>query len=105
MQYKTICLQRIQKMPELYTRLLNSRSLLSEVERYATQPRTSHLDWMDQLATARPGSSESQIASEAMELALKDLEEALPSESAPDDSSPLSLDAAMAFISRHTPAA
>ena len=55
------------------------------------------------LCQARPGSDPSQIASEALEMALKELEDRLPSASPQNDHEPLSLDAAMAFIRRHTP--
>jgi hypothetical protein len=75
------------------------------VNLYASELKTSHEAWKEQLSGARPGSESSQIASEALELALKDLEERLPSESPPNDHEPLSLDAAMAFIRRHTPRA
>jgi hypothetical protein len=65
-----------------------------------------HEDRMDSLAQAKPGREESQIASEALELALEDLRDNLPSESVPDETGePLSLDAAMEFLRRHTPPA
>jgi hypothetical protein len=61
---------------------------------------------MKELAEARPGSNPSQLSSEAMELALNELEECLPPASPPGDDSmtTLSLDQAMAFLHRHMPA-
>jgi hypothetical protein len=47
------------------------------------------------------GSSPSQISSEAMERALKDLLASLPPESPQDEDETATLDAAMAFL--HTP--
>ena len=44
-----------------------------------------------------------KITSEALELALKDLEGHLPSESLPETGEPLSLEEAMAFLRRRTP--
>jgi hypothetical protein len=105
MQYKTMCLQMIQDRPEMYDQLLSSRTLLSALNHYANQLRTSHLDWKEELSKARPGSSETQIASEALEIALKELEDSLLPAFPQNDNDPLSLDGAMAFIRRHTPPA
>ena len=55
------------------------------------------------LADVGPGGG--QIASEAAETAIQELEASLPSASPPGEDSPLSLDAAMAYIRRHTPPA
>ena len=104
MHYKTICLQMIQDRPEMYDQLLRKRMLLPTLERYAVQLRTSHLEWKELLSQARPG-SESQIASEAMEIALKELEDSLPAAIPPGENEVLSLDAAMAFLNRPTPPA
>src|SRR5271166_6224573 len=101
MQYKTIVLELLRERTELHEQLRLARKLLPTLELYAQDLKTSHEAWKEQLSQARPGSDPSQIASEALEMALKDLEERLPSAS-PDDSHPLSLDAAMAYIRRHT---
>lgn len=102
MHYKTICLQMIQDRPEMYDSLLKNRTLLPTLERYASQLKTSHLDWRELLSQARPGSSESQTAGEALEIALQELEDSLPPAFPQDEDEPLSLDAAMAFITRRT---
>ena len=101
MQYKTIILELLQQRPEMHEQLRKERKLLPALELYAKELKTSHEAWKEQLSQAKPGSDRSQIASEAMEMALKDLEDRLPSGS-PDDSTPLSLKEAMAFIRRHT---
>ena len=104
MQYKTICLQMIQDRPEMYNRLLSQRSLLSTLDRLSSELRTSHQTWKGLLAQAKPGGSESQLASEALELALRQL--GLSSASPPPtDGEPFPLDDAMAYLRRHTPAA
>ena len=59
--------------------------------------------WKDLLSEAKPGSDASQIESEALELAIKELEDRLPSASKADEPEPLSLDQAMAFVASHTP--
>ncbi len=100
MQYKTICLQMIQDRPEMYNRLLSNRTLLPTLERFARQLRSSHQNWKERLLRAKPGSSDSQIASEALELALRQL--GLSSASLPpEEDQPFPLEDAMAFI-RHT---
>jgi len=50
----------------------------------------------------RPGSSQTQLASEAMEMALKELEDRLPSASPLEGSEAMVLDAAMMFRRRPT---
>ena len=105
MQYKTIVLELLQQRTEMHDQLRKDRKLLPALEFYARELKTSHEAWKETLSQAEPGSDPSQIASEAMELALQELEDRLPSESPQDDQEPLSLDAAMAFIRRHTPRA
>ena len=102
MQYKTIVLELLLTRPEMHEQLRKDRKLLSTVEMYARELKTSHEAWKETLGQERPGSDQSQIAFEALEMALKDLEERLPSASHPNDNEPLSLDAAMAFILGHT---
>ena len=105
MQYKTIVLHLLEERPQMHDRLRKNRLLLPTMERLANELKTSHEAWKDTLSQARPGSGASQIASEALEMALKELEDSLPSESPPDEDEPLTLEAAMAFLRRHTPPA
>ncbi len=102
MQYKTIVLELLQQRPEMHEQLRKDRKLLTTMESYARDLKSSHEAWKETLGQERPGSDQSQIASEALEMALKDLEDRLPSASHPSDNEPLSLDAAMAFIRNHT---
>ena len=104
MQYKTIILELLQQRPRMYNQLRKSRKLLLMVDRYARELRISHQACKDYLSQARPGSSPSQIASEALEIALWELETSLQAEFPPDDSEPLTLEDAMAFLRDHTPA-
>jgi len=102
MQYKTIILELLDQRPKMREELRQSRKLLPTLEFYASELRDSHEDWKDRLLQAKPESDPGQIASAAMELALKDLEDRLPSESNQGESEALSLDQAMAHLSRHT---
>ena len=101
MQYKTIILELLQQRPQMHERLRQERLLLPTMERYAMELRTRHLEWKEQLMERQPDSEPGQIASEAMEMALKELEDRLPPES-PESDGP-TLDAAMASVRRHTP--
>jgi hypothetical protein len=103
--YKTICQQLLEDRPAMHERLKQGKTLLTTVNRLAGELRTTHLALADQLMQANPGSDPSQISSEAMELALKELEAGLPSESPPDEDEMATLDAAMAFLHRPTPPA
>jgi hypothetical protein len=105
MQYKTIILELLQQRPGMHNQLRKSRKLLPTVEHYARELKTSHEAWKDLLSQTKPGSDQIQIASEALEMALKEVEDRLPSESPPNETEPFSLEVAMAFISRHTPPA
>jgi hypothetical protein len=105
MLYKTICLHMIQERPQMYDQLLSKRTLLPALNRLATELKARHEAWKEQLSQARPGSDPSQIASEAGEIALKELKDRLPAASSPDESETLPLDEAMAFLMRPSPLA
>jgi hypothetical protein len=102
MQYKTIVLELLRERTELHEQLRRTHQLLPTLENLATELKASHDTWKETLVRAKSDSEPSQIASEAMELALKDLEERLPSSSPPEDGEPLSLDQAMAFVRNRT---
>ncbi len=108
MQYKTIVLGMLQEQyPALHERLRVSRTLLQAMNDYAASLKRHHESWTDRLSMARPESDPIQIASQALELAIEDLRDDLPSNSPPSGSEaePLSLDALMAFARIHTPPA
>jgi predicted nuclease with TOPRIM domain len=95
MHYKSIVLELLEDRPRLKERLQRERQLLLTLEIYAQELKAGHEAWKTRLTHMRPESSPLQIASEALELALSDLEQRLPSESNADDET-FSLDAAMA---------
>jgi hypothetical protein len=104
MQYKTIALALIQERPELYEHLRSGKMLLTAMDAYAIELKASHEHWKDQLSQARPGRDPRQVSSEAMELAIEDLQARLPSAS-PRDEAELMIEGAMAFLRSHTPPA
>jgi hypothetical protein len=98
MQYKTIVLEMLKERTELHEQLRLTRRLMPTLEACSKALKTSHEAWMETLAESQPQSSQAQISSAAMELALKELEDRLPSVSQASDPDPLSLDQAMAFV-------
>lgn len=103
MQYKTIVLELLKQRTELHEQLRLTRRLLPTLETCSLQLRASHLTWKAKLSKGNPGSDPSQIASEAMELAVKELEDRLPSVSQTDDHEAMSLDATIASVASRTP--
>ncbi len=105
MLYKTMVLELLHQRPEVQEQLRRTRRLLPTLELYARELKTRHEAWKELLSEAKPGSHPSQVASEALEMALKELKDRLPSGSPPDETAPPSLEGAMAFVRRHTPPA
>jgi hypothetical protein len=99
MHYKTIVLQLLEDRPRLHNQLQRERRMLKTVEQLALELKASHEEWRERLRQLRPRSDPAQIASEAMELAIEELQNRLPSESEADNDT-FSLDAAMAFLKR-----
>jgi hypothetical protein len=102
MLYKTIILELLRQQPQMHERLRRQRKLMATMESYAKELKQSHEAWMDLLAQARPGSNQNQISGEALAMALKNIQDRLPSESPPSEHETLFLDAAMMFIRRPT---
>ena len=101
MQYKTMALELLTQRAELYEQLRLTHRLLPSLETWAKELKASHEKWKETLAGAKPGSEPSQLASEALEMALKELKDRLPSASPRDEEEPLSLEKAMAFVQSH----
>lgn len=102
MQYKTIVLELLWERAALHEQLRQTHRLLPTLETLARELKASHETWNETLAKAKPDSQPSQIASEALEMAIKELEVRLPSVFPLDEGEPLSLDQAMAFVQSHS---
>jgi hypothetical protein len=103
MLYKTIVLELLQQQTELHEQLRLTRRLKPTLETWAKELKASHQAWKERLSQEKPGSDPIQIASEAQELAIQELQNRLSSVFSPlDYSESLSLDAAMAFVQSHT---
>ena len=101
MQYKTIVLELLEQQTELHEQLRITRRLLPTLETWAKELKASHEAWKETLLQAKPGSDPIQISSEALEMALKELEDRMPSASPQDENE--TLDQAMAYVRSHTP--
>ena len=104
MQYKTMTLELIKQRPKLYEQLRSSKTLLATMERYALILKASHEAWMAYLNGTLPNSDTGQVSSEAIDIAVKELEHHFDSASTPQEDE-LALDAAMAYVRLHTPTA
>lgn len=86
MQYKTIVLSLLEQRPALYTRLRRQRRLLEALELYSADLKTRHEGWKTRLGRDAPESDDAQLSAEALEIALKELQEHLPAGSPADGS-------------------
>ena len=103
MQYKTIVLQILEQHPEIANPLRSQRLLLPTLDLLAKALKSRHEAWMDRLNQAKPGSSESQIASEALEFALKELENQFSCRGCRRTAAKAEFWRKQAFIRRHWP--
>lgn len=102
MHYKTIVLGLLEQRPLLHEQLRQEHKLISTLEQYALQLKKLHESRKDELLQASPQSARPQISSEALELAIRDLEERLPTESPPKEDALLTLERAMTFVRNPT---
>ena len=102
MQYKTIVLELLQQQTEFHELLRTTRRLLPTLEICAQQLKDCHEAWKEILSQAKPDSDPSQINSQALELAIKDIEDRLLSLSPQDDGELPTLENAMAYLVGHT---
>ena len=81
MHYKTITLELIRDRAQWHEQLRLTRQLLPTMEQLARELREAHQQWTQTLTASRPESEPSLVSSEALELAVRELEERLPNES------------------------
>lgn len=106
MLYKTMVLELLQQNSTLHEQLRRSRQLMPTLDRCSLQLKTAHEALIAQLSQTRPACDPSQIASEALELALQELRAVLPTESPEsEDGATFPPDEAMASVCRRTPPA
>ncbi len=97
MHYKTIVMELLQNRPELHEKLRRSRTLLATLNLYSSQLKANHEAWMDRLSRVKLGSERSQLASEALEIAVQEMEDSLGTSNFLLETEAPSLDGPMAF--------
>jgi hypothetical protein len=88
MHYQSIVLELLEDRPQLRAHLKRQRRMLLAVESGVQTLKAIHENWKAELSRLRPDSAPSQIASEALELALAELTDRLPCESSVNDETP-----------------
>jgi hypothetical protein len=97
MHFKTIVLEILQNRPELHEKLRLSRTLLTTLNLYSHRLKANHEAWMDRLSRVKPDSERSQLASEALEIAVQEMEDSTGASDFLLETEAFSLDGAMAF--------
>ena len=87
MLYKTIILQMLEDRPAIYNRLKAERKSLATIEALASELKANQRVILADLKQANPRMDEQQLASQAMEMALADLESALDANTSPSPGS------------------
>ena len=77
MQYKTMILEMLRQRPRLHRTLKNRRAMPETLDLYANELKTNHLALVQSLSQTQPDTAPEQISSEALEIALKDMQERL----------------------------
>jgi hypothetical protein len=104
MHYKTIVLEMLQEQyPTLHEQLRASRTLLLTLDILASQLKAGHEAWTQRYCEVNPGKDRRQMAADALEPAIQDLRDRLPSEPDGTTAEYLTLDGAMSSILGHTP--
>ena len=83
--------------PKPSEKLRLSRALLTTLNLYSSHLKANHESWMGRLSRVKPGSERSQLASEALEIAVQEMEDSLGTSDFLLEPEPLSLDGEMAF--------
>lgn len=100
MLYKTMVLGLLEAQPVIRS----ENTLMLNLDLYSELLRSSHQAWIATLIQKRPGSNSEVIASEALELALADLQEHFQRESQAAGTGPLWIEAVMNTILSTNPA-
>jgi hypothetical protein len=103
MQYKTITLSLIEQRPQWHQQLQQSGTMQATLDHYANLLSQSHEQWKAELMGQRGESDSILLASEALELAMQDFQDNHLPAAANLSNETFNLDAAMAFVKRHTP--
>jgi len=102
MLYKTIVLELLQLEEEIYSILLRHRTLMPTLDRYAMELKNIHDTWINRLTRQSPAGDPTLLSSEALELAIRDVQNRLRIEYLSDQDETTFLDGAMATMRAHS---
>jgi hypothetical protein len=105
LHYKGIILEWLVEHPAVYRRLLKKRLLKTTLKVYASKLMERHYVWQRRLAHMNPPRELSQLADDALPVALKELEYSLLAGLPPEQVKPLPMLEAMALVKRRSPLA
>ena len=101
MQYKTIVMEMLEFRTQIRDRLAQEENLLEALDRLALELKALHENYQEYLAHSRTDSHPTLISSEALEMALQELEDRLLATSPVDEPETCSLSGAIAFLRNH----
>ncbi len=107
MQYKTIGMELLEQRPVLHESLKRERRLLKTIESLARELKATHEQFISDLSGQQPPQNQSGtfsgISSQAMEMAIAELQDRLAILSGDETDEALSLDQIMAQVLQHSP--
>jgi hypothetical protein len=105
MQYKTIVMELLEQHPQIHESLKRERRLLAMIESLARELKATHEQILRDLSEQQPpplGDGSSGISSQAMEMAIAELQELLAILSGDENDDTLNLDQFMALLLQHS---
>lgn len=106
MQYKTIVMELLEQQPPLHESLKQERKLLQTIESLARELKTTHEQIIGDLSEQQPpppSDRSSGISSQAMEMAVAELQDRLATLSGGENDETLTLDQIMEQVIQHSP--
>lgn len=106
MQYKTIVMELLEQHPPLHETLKRDRRLLETIESLARELKATHEQTISDLSEQQPplpGDGSSGISSQAMEMAIAELQGRLAILSGGENDETLNLDQIMAQVIQRLP--
>ena len=102
MQYKTIMLELLEQYPKLHSQLKQHRQLLATMETMARELKAHHERIIGELTERQTDGESSGISSQAMELAIAEMQERLAVLSNREEGETLTLDQIMELVIQHS---
>ena len=102
MQYKTIMMELLEQSPALNSQLKKNHQLLATIEAMARELKRNHERIIGELTDRQLDGGSSGISSQAMEIAVAEMQERLAALSNREEDETLTLDQIMELVTRHS---